>query len=48
MTDLERLIRELLDAWDEWIDADGWSGPKLDALAATVARLREAVDQSES
>lgn len=48
MTELERLVRELLKMWDDWIDADGWSGPELDALAAVVDWLRAAVDESES
>jgi len=43
MTELERLVRELLDAWDIWIDAD-WSGPEFDALARIMKALREEVE----
>ncbi|MHB8620539.1 MAG: hypothetical protein ACYDAG_13360 [Chloroflexota bacterium] len=47
MGDLERLVLELLDAWDAWIDADAWSGDELDALADVVKRLREQLGKDE-
>jgi hypothetical protein len=40
VTELERLVRELLDAWNAWMDADGWSGAELDRLAEIVEQLR--------
>jgi len=47
VSELERLVRELLDAWDRWIDADSWSGDELDALADVVKRLREQLGNDE-
>jgi len=38
---MKRLVRQLLEAWDQWIDADGWHGPELDRLAETVKLLRD-------
>ena len=47
MSELERLVRELLEAWDAWIDADAWSGDELDALADVIKSLRERLEKDE-
>ena len=46
MDELKRLVRELLDAWDAWMDTDEWSGPAYDELAEAVRRLREHLDRN--
>ena len=33
MEELKRLVWELLQAWDAWMDSDEWSGPAHDHLA---------------
>jgi hypothetical protein len=45
MSELERLVRELLDAWNDWMDADGWSGVELDRLAGIVEQIRAEVQE---
>jgi hypothetical protein len=47
MDELERLVHELLDAWDAWMDTDTWGGPEYDALAAAVDALRQRIDEIE-
>ena len=46
--EFKRLARELLEAWDIWIDADRWGGAELDALAEVVRKLREQVEPHQA
>jgi hypothetical protein len=43
--EFRRLVRQLLDAWDAWMDTDAWSGPEYDALATAVEALRRHLEE---
>ena len=47
MDEMKRLVRELLEAWDSWVDSDDWSGPDYDVLAEAIRRLREQLERNE-
>ena len=41
MDELKRLVQQVLEAWDAWLDSDDWSGPEYEALAEAIQRLRD-------
>ncbi|MDE3075268.1 MAG: hypothetical protein KGJ86_07550 [Chloroflexota bacterium] len=47
MDEIKRLVRELLEAWDGWVDSDEWSGSEYDALAEAIKRLRQQLEKDE-
>ena len=45
--ELERLIRRLLEAWSEWLDADDNFGAEYEALNAAIEALRRQLQEHE-
>ena len=44
-TEIEPLVRQLIVAWDAWIESDSWSGPEFDALNDAAEALRAHVER---
>ena len=47
-SDLERLIRRLVKAWDAWLDADENFGAEYEELNAAIEALRRFLQEHES